>query len=207
MLGGKMMKIKTSTKTILGSLSFSIISLIVPLESLILRNMSDIVMDMMFGLGISLLMLVIFVFPIIRVIVMNESGCTICWLMLKKGYAWDEFKIIQEDYYNYKNDFEGVFFSVKLLEEKKGKDITYQIVNSLDFLGRFYVSFSSKKNIIEREYLVEREEFLAQLEEWGVNVEIGESLLLRRRKIYRQEEWDKQKEYRELEWKKRKGIK
>lgn len=107
------------------------------------------------------------VFPELRIIIMDKEGCTVIWLNWKKTHKWEDLAIIREDTWGRgREGFEGVVFSKEAIGKKGKVYTTKEIFNSMDYLNCFYVVFDS----------ISKEEFLRQMEEWGVKVEKSEEL-------------------------------
>lgn len=114
----------------------------------------------------------------LRVIILNEYGCTIRWFWKSASYEWSDFKLIREEIWttggNSGESREGIIFSVKPMPSRKFQS-DYHALNDIyasnDFCRCFYVIFRSKeKRLFGEEYPVDREMFLGQLDKWGVPV-------------------------------------
>lgn len=123
--------------------------------------------------GIDIYFLATVLLPELRVIKMDKKGCTVSWLWLKKIHKWEDLKIIRVDYWgSARTGYEGVVFSLK--SEKWGRRIyqSKQIFESFNYINCFYVLFNSKEKKADS-YAVDRNDFLAQLADWGVNFEVS----------------------------------
>ena len=129
------------------------------------------------------------VMPWMRIIEIDENGCTIFLLNFKKTYKWNDMEVIREDWLLVgRTMYTGIVFSTK--KYNKNDEISHIVPNSMDFFKDFYVCYinDNTKKINYPPYAVEKKEILSKLESWGIAVEKGKDLIrheeiLRRTKI------------------------
>lgn len=176
------MKIKTKGELIFSiavSVCFWILVIMLMIESV---NIGSIMLA-----GCCIWATIVMVLPTMRVITMDKQGCTVSWLKFKKIHKWEELEIIREDTWSSgRVALKGIVFSRKAVG-KNGKVYSPEkIYRSLNYLNCFYVIFENEFDTKIYDWLEKRgrkikgrkneEQFLKQLEEWGVKVEKGEEL-------------------------------
>lgn len=134
---------------------------------LIVLEAHDCIVAAIGAVMLALYMTIVYVFPELRTITMDKDGCTVTWLKWKKKHKWEELAIIREDTWGRQREgFKGVVFSKSAVRKNEEAYTTEKIFRSLEYLDCFYVVFDN----------IKEDEFLKQLEEWGVKVEKGEEL-------------------------------
>ena len=120
-----------------------------------------------------------------RKIIMDQNGCTVSWFGFCKRHKWEDLQVIREDcWVSRKQEYDGIVFSVK--RGKKNKN-SRKIYESYDFLNCFYVVFYINDHK-SYQYPVKRDEFVEQLNKWGIEVEIAREAKLKKRRQYALEE-------------------
>lgn len=137
-----------------------------------------------------------------RKIILDRDGCTISWFGFTKRHKWEDLQVIREDcWVSKKKEYEGIVFSTKVNKQKKSSRKIYE---SYDFLNCFYVIFYIDDHK-SYEYPAKYDEFTEQLKKWGVEIEVGREVILKKRRQYTLEMGMKRRKYRIEREKKRKN--
>ena len=121
----------------------------------------------------------------LRVLEMDEIGCTVSWFTFKKIHKWEDINIIREDYWVFgKQGYKGIVFSAKKSSKRLSSKKIYR---SCNFLNHFYVIFrvNDEKNY---SYPVEKEEIMELFDRWNIEVERGRNIILKEKREMELEE-------------------
>ena len=152
--------------------------LLVTVTAFMLNFETNIIITLFIGL---ILALIITRYWIVtgKVLIMDEKGCTVCFLCFKRTYLWDEFKVKKLEknqfYISYKNQYsECIIFSRRNTHKPKWMSpIDYSFwVHPFSF---FFVNFrkadlSAIEKTFPAVYEVDREEFTDLMKKWNVMI-------------------------------------
>ena len=146
------------------------------------RLADDFVQFLILGLLCST-MIVMLLLRICRTIYMTKDGCVISLLWFDKFYRWDEIKIkrIQRlGWYHTSEPYtKVVYFCSKRIHKFSWLKPNKYLLFPMSF---FYVHFLPARPLTEREkkfptdYAVDEKEFMAKMDEWGVELEVDERI-------------------------------
>ena len=146
------------------------------------------------GIGAAIVVALLYI-PLIlnnsKCIKMDQKGCQIKALILRRNFAWSDFQTVRMQDFSlecstknqvcYFSD-EGIIFSKREIKKyplRLSPDDYFVIYDPFCRLG-FYIQFDPSKECSERRklkkyssfpYHVDREEFMALAEEWGLKIE------------------------------------
>lgn len=136
-----------------------------------------------FGIwGIYLLFVLRFWLESCRTLIMDEEGCTVKFLFIKKKYRWDELKVKRIEKYMHRYGYKSlpyngsaVFSKKKIRKPKRMDPADYSmLVHPFSF---FYVRFHSEKPLqkwtvyASPDYEVDEDEFRELMKKWNVELE------------------------------------
>ena len=122
--------------------------------------------------------IVMFVFSSGRTVSLDENGCTICFLWIKKTYAWSEMKTkrIERfslpsmwDRYQYPYPKSAIFAPYKVFKFKLMiRPWHYVWLHPFSFI---YINFPQKTVSHVKDCEIDEEEFWLKMKEWGVTID------------------------------------
>ncbi|MDO4337444.1 MAG: hypothetical protein Q4C91_05055 [Eubacteriales bacterium] len=138
------------------------------------------------GYAFCILLMINYWIMVGRTLIMDERGCTVCFLWLKKEYRWEELKVKRiEDYSkcmgskgpHYKG---GAVFSLRdNIHRPAWKHLgDYLALHPIKVLTSFFVYFEMKPGVKKKEgdtgygyYEVDEKVFRENMKKWGVELE------------------------------------